>query len=58
MDPHYVALFEKNNDFICFWNKSRTKLCEIIELSHHWFIAVQFHPEFFVKTIFIFINTF
>ncbi|MCG7202036.1 MAG: gamma-glutamyl-gamma-aminobutyrate hydrolase family protein, partial [Candidatus Phytoplasma mali] len=47
MNPHYVALFEKNNDFVVSGINQEQKLCEIVELKNHpWFIAVQFHPEF------------
>ncbi|PWV43569.1 MAG: CTP synthetase ['Brassica napus' phytoplasma] len=52
MNPHYVALFEKNNDFVVSGINQEQKLCEIIELkSHPWFIAVQFHPEFLSRPL-------
>ncbi|AOF54677.1 CTP synthetase [Maize bushy stunt phytoplasma] len=52
MNPHYVALFEKNNDFVVSGINQEQKLCEIVELkSHPWFIAVQFHPEFLSRPL-------
>ncbi|WP_341833686.1 CTP synthase [Candidatus Phytoplasma asteris] len=52
MNPHYVSLFEKNNDFVVSGINPEQKLCEIVELkSHPWFIAVQFHPEFLSRPL-------
>ncbi|MBT1576837.1 CTP synthase ['Elaeagnus angustifolia' witches'-broom phytoplasma] len=52
MNPHYVALFEKNNDFVVSGINQEQKLCEIVELKNHpWFIAVQFHPEFLSRPL-------
>ncbi|CAM11962.1 CTP synthase [Candidatus Phytoplasma australiense] len=52
MNPSYVSLFEKNNDFLVSGFNPEKNLAEIIELKNHpWFMAVQFHPEFLSRPL-------
>ncbi|WP_349402187.1 CTP synthase [Candidatus Phytoplasma solani] len=52
MNPYYVSLFEKSNDFLVAGLNPEQNLPEIIELKKHpWFIAVQFHPEFLSRPL-------
>ncbi|TVY12376.1 CTP synthase [Candidatus Phytoplasma pini] len=47
MNPFYIPILEKDNNFIVSGVNQEEKLPEIIELKNHiWFIGVQFHPEF------------
>ncbi|KND62513.1 CTP synthase [Candidatus Phytoplasma phoenicium] len=47
VNPEYIPLLTKDNNFIVAGINPEEQLTEIIELKNHiWFIAVQFHPEF------------